>query len=244
MVRAIHRQAYSICLVLSIALHGAIAFCAFESVTPVRLASFKKGKTSIALRPTQVAAGDPLPKAAIAKPQILDVARSEVLRRAAPSTAIQSAPIAARDSEIPRKAESLSRELAAPAKVETPQAAATKPAAQRRASVDPLAVVAEHAQPLWSRLDDGSPDASSRTSDYLPHPPYPSGRPIRPIRIPLSCIVGSDGRFHEVMAETGDEEWDRTLKRFIERHWRATPERRGGQAVARAKSYVLNYYQQ
>jgi hypothetical protein len=45
----------------------------------------------------------------------------------------------------------------------------------------------------------------------------------------------------EVEVNTGDPEWDRSIREFIGRHWRAEPARRNGKPVESTKKVELNW---
>jgi hypothetical protein len=241
MVDLVKRHGFPLAAVVSLALHGAVALYAVgPEVVHVRLAPFRHGKTTVALRPTVVEQSrpDPLPEKVVRRDALADAVTAEVSRRLThprwDEAAMRSEP-----KQADPRLDSVAADVPRQAELEISVASPHTPGKTIR---DPLAVVAEQAQPLMSRLNEGSKNGE-QTAKHLPHPPFPSNRPIRPALITISCIIGADGRFYEVTAETGDAEWDRFLKEFIEQRWWATPQRRGGVPVASAKSYKLNYYQ-
>jgi hypothetical protein len=105
-----------------------------------------------------------------------------------------------------------------------------------------VAETAEVERSLASAARSGADADRPVTQQYLPDPPFPDHLTPRPIVVPITCTIDEAGRFRRVQVSTGDARWDRMLREFIERNWRADPARRGGRPVASVKKYELNYY--
>jgi hypothetical protein len=76
----------------------------------------------------------------------------------------------------------------------------------------------------------------------LPKPPYPANRPIQPTLITISCTIDDTGRFRDVTVETGDPQWNQSLRNFILRNWRVEPARLNGKPVQSVKKFELNWH--
>jgi hypothetical protein len=237
----IRRYGFSFALVASLAIHSGIAFCAFQNGNEdAKVAPFRRGRTTVSLRPTIVEPPDSVDDADEAPPELeptVDDARSTrrfVSARRVDSTAALPLPtLPPPDSEALEAVDRFERAVE-----EQPAAKLAQPA--RRREVD-IAQLDEVLQPLLSRHREGGKDDTEASVHTQPSPPFPPHLRREPVRLRLDYTIDTEGRFRDVRVASGSVESDALIARFIEQRWRAAPASRFGRPISKTYVGYLNF---
>ncbi|RIK73760.1 MAG: hypothetical protein DCC68_24335 [Planctomycetota bacterium] len=241
----IRRNGFSIALAASVAVHGGAAFCSYcASDREAQVAPFRRGRTTVNLRPTIVEPPSPEPtddpNPTEPEPPPPEIEPTVDDRPALPS--FVSAP--------PREIIPERREPALPAdrpdptladRESLPKPTPTAPPETRvRRQVD-AAQLDEVLQPLLSVANEGGKDEADAAVHTQPSPPFPPHLPRQPVRLRLDYTIDSEGRFRDVRIDSGSAQSDALIARFIESRWRATPATCFGRPVSKAYWGFLNF---
>lgn len=229
-------------MAVSIAVHGTLAFCAFhERDRDAEIAPFRRGRTTVSLRPTAV---EPPSPEQLDEPEPLPPELEPVFDDAPTTRQFTSTPLATAPPELLRPTLLLDRP--APPRVDRP----TEPTSELTASVPPprkmrretpAAQLDVEVQTLLSQANEGGKVDVEASVHTQPSPPFPAHLPRQPVRLRLEYTIDANGRFRDVRVETGRPESDADIARFIESRWRATPATRLGRSVAKTYWGYLNF---
>lgn len=237
----IRRYGFSFALVASLAIHSGIALYAFQSGDEdAKVDPFRRGRTTVSLRPTIAEPPDPVDDADEAPPELkpsVDDARSTrqfvSARRVESTTALPLPTLPPPDSKESAVADRLDRVLD-----ERPAAKLSQPAPRREVDI---AQLDEVLQPLLSRHHEGGKDDTEASVHTQPSPPFPPHLRREPVRLRLDYTIDIDGRFRDVRVASGSAESDALIARFIEQRWRAAPATRFGRPISKTYLGYLNF---
>lgn len=239
----LRRNGFPIALAASVAAHGGAAFCAYcAGDREAQVAPFRRGRTTVSLRPTTVEPPSPTPTDQ-SEPPPPEIEPTDDERPTSPS--FVSTPLRETKEQWSRPVEPAAErpELARTERAPEPvieSAAMPVPQTKVRRQVD-IAQLDEVLQPLLSRANEGGKDDAEAAVHTQPSPPFPPHLPREPVRLRLDYTIDSQGRFRDVRIDSGKAESDTLIARFIESRWRATPATRFGRPVAKTYVGYLNF---